>query len=58
MMTTKLRDLTTYDEFPEPIEFLTLDQWEQKIQLAEWYMRRAGMEPKREKHYVTIRRTK
>lgn len=42
-----LRDLKEGEQFKEPIEVLSVDQLQQRVNLAHYYMRKAGMSVKK-----------
>lgn len=41
----RVRDLEEGEVWKEKPEFLTLEEHNQRVRLAHWYMRKAGMEP-------------
>lgn len=43
----QLRNVTDEERAtPWPVEYYSFDQWQEKLRLAYWYMRRAGLEIK------------
>lgn len=50
----KLRNLTPKDNFPDSIEYLSLEELANRRKLAEWYMKRAGMSVEPDEHCIKL----